>query len=197
MRAMGTWTMGWGDDGEGIDSQPLPYEEWVPRPVAQGAVRAVRVVIRGFYGLPADPVLVAWDDARATVRLANGLLRWYIDAARQAFPRQGEIAVVDANSVYPRGNRYMDALAVRSLQDLIETVNAETVTSIDEDGTIHIYGEHDGSRGEAVRAPDSGIILRASGVEGDRSWRLEVVATRLLEEAQELLEPRNVAPPTL
>jgi hypothetical protein len=197
MRGMGTWTMGWGDDGEGIDPPPLPYEDWVPQPVTPGAVRAVSVVIHGFYGLPADALLVAWDDQRATVRLANGDLRWSIDAARQAFPQQGEIAVVDASSVYPRGNRYMDALAVRSLQDLIETVNAETVTSIDEDGTIHIYGEHDNSRGEAVRAPDSGIILRASGVEGTNPWRLEVVATRLLEEAQVLLEPMNVAPPTL
>jgi hypothetical protein len=158
MRAMGTWTMRLGDDGEGIDPPPLPYEDWVPRPVALGAVRAVSMVIRGFYGLPADPMLVAWDDDRATVRLANGDLRWYIDAARQAFPRQGKIAVVDANSVYPRGNRYMDALAVRSLQDLIE---------------------------------------RASGVEGNRQWRLDVIATRLLEEAQVLLEPTHVAPPTL
>jgi hypothetical protein len=86
---------------------------------------------------------------------------------------------------------------VRSLQDLTETVNAEVVTSIYEDGTIHIYGQHDNSRGEAVRAPDSGIILRASGVEGDRPWRLDVVATRLLEEAQVLLEPTHVVPPTL
>lgn len=65
-------------------------------------------------------------------------------------------------------------------QDLIETVIAETVTSVDEDGTIYIYGEHDNSSGEAVREPDSGIILRARGVEGDRPWRLDVVATRLL-----------------
>jgi hypothetical protein len=194
---MGSWTMAWGDDGEGIDPPPLPYEDWGPRPVARGAVRVVSVVIRGFYGLPAEPVLVAWDDGRATVRLANGDLRWYVDASRQAFPQQDEVAVVDVHSLYPRGNRYMDALAVRSLQDLIETVNAETVTSIDEDGTIHIYGGQDNIRGEAVRAPDSGIILQASGVEGDRPWRLDVSETRLLEGAQVLLEPTHVVPPTL
>ena len=161
-------------------------------------MRAVSVVIRGFYGLPADPVLVAWDDERATVRLANGDLRWYLDADRHAFPMQGDIVVeANAGSLYPRGNRYMDALVVRSLEDLIETVNADKVTSIDEDGTIRIYGEHDNSRGEVVRAPDTGIILRASGVKGSNPWRLEVVATRLLDEAQMLLDPMNVAPPTL
>jgi hypothetical protein len=170
----------------------------VPQPVTPGAVRAVSVVIHGFYGLPADPLFVAWDDQRATVRLANGDLRWYFDSVQQAFPRQGEIVVeAVAGSVYPRDNRYMDAMAVRSLEDLIETVTAERVTSIGEDGTIRIYGEHDNSHGDAVRAPDSGIILRASGTQGTSPWRLEVVATRLLEEAQVLLEPMNVALPTL
>lgn len=91
----------------------------------------------------------------------------------------------------------MDALAVRSVEDLIETVNADEVTSIDEVGAIHFYGDHDNSRGEAIRAPDSGIILRASGVEGAHPWRLEVVASRLLDEAQMLLDPGDAAPPTL
>lgn len=188
--------MGWGDDAEGTDSV-FPHGDWVPQLLPPGTVRAVSVVIDGFYGLPADPVLVVWDDDRVTVRLANGDLRWYRDKDRHAFPRQGEIVVQSADNVYPRGNRYMDALAVRSLEDLIETVNAEAVTSIDEDGTIHFYGEHDNSRGEAVRAPDSGIILRASGVEGANPWRLEVVASRLLEGTQMLLDPTDVSPPTL
>jgi hypothetical protein len=48
-----------------------------------------------------------------------------------------------------------------------------------------------------VRAPDSEIILRASGVEGERRWRLDVLATRLLEGAQMLLERTHVVPPTL
>ena len=73
----------------------------------------------------------------------------------------------------------------------------DTIASVDGDGTIHIHGEHDHSRGQAVRAPDSGIILRASGVEGASEWRLEVVATGLLEESRRLLEPMDVAPPTL
>lgn len=90
----------------------------------------------------------------------------------------------------------MDALAVRSLQDLIETVNAETVTSVDEDGTIHIYGEHDNSRGVAVREPESGIALRASGVEANRPWSLDVLASRLLHDDQALLEPTHVASPS-
>lgn len=193
---MGTFTMGWGDDGKDIDPAPLPYEDLVPRPVAHGTARAVNVVLDGFYGLPADPVLVAWDDTRATVRLATGELRWYVDGTSLAFPLHGEIAVVDIHALYPRGNRYMAALAVRSLEDLIETVHAEKVTSVAEDGTIHIFGEHDNSRGEALREPDSGIILRASGIEGDRPWRLNVVATRLLDDNQALLEPTHVAPPT-
>jgi len=79
----------------------------------------------------------------------------------------------------------------------VETVNVEEITSIDEDGTIHIYGELDNSRGAAVRAPDSGIILRASGLQGTSPWKLEVLAIRLLEEARGLLKPVNVAPPTL
>jgi hypothetical protein len=37
-------------------------------------------------------------------------------------------------------------------------VNAETVTSMDEDGTIHNCGDHDDRRAKAVRAPDSGVI---------------------------------------
>jgi hypothetical protein len=48
-----------------------------------------------------------------------------------------------------------------------------------------------------VRAPDSGIILRASGVEGTKPWRLEVVAAQLLEEAESLLEPTDISPPAL
>ena len=192
-----TRTMGWGNSADDPAS-PLPYKDWAPQPVAPGVVRAVSVAIDGFYGLPVDPLLVAWDDQRATVRLANGDLRWYSDGVQQAFPRQGEIVVeAVAGSVYPRDNRYMDALAVRSLEELVETVNAEEITSIDEDGTIHIYGEHDNSRGAAVREPDSGIILRASGLQGTSPWKLEVLATQLLEEAQGLLKAVNVAPPTL
>jgi hypothetical protein len=183
-----TWTMSWGD---GADSgSPLPYEDWAAQRVPSGSVRAVRV------SLPTEPLLVAWDDQRATVRLATGELQWYVDADRQAYPREDEI-VFEAETLHPRGNRYMDALVVRSLEDLIETVNAEEVTSIDEDGTIHIYGEHDNTHGRAVRAPDSGVILRASGMEGTRSWRLEVEATRLLDDAQALLEPTDVSPPSL
>lgn len=187
--------MEWGDDGVDNNPPPLPYGDWLPRPVAHGAVRLVSVVIEGFHGLSADPVLVAWDDTRATVRLATGELCWYVDAASLAYPMHGEIVVIDRHSAYPRGNRYMDALAVRSLQDLIETVNAETVTSIDEDGTIHIYGEHDNSRGEVLREPETGIILRASGIEGASPWRLDVVETHLVGDEQ-LLNPSHVAPPT-
>ena len=189
------WAMEWGHSSD--DPAPLlPPKDWEPQPVAPGAVRVVSGAIDGFHGLSAEPLLVAWDDQRTAVRLANGDLRWYSDGVQQAFPRHGEI-VVEAAGVYPRDNRYMDALVVRSLEDLVETVNAETITSIDEDGTIHIYGEHDNSRGAAVREPHSGIILRASGLQGTRPWKLEVRATRLLKEAQGLLKPMNVAPPTL
>jgi len=140
---MGNWTLGWGDGSDDGDP-PLPYSAWVPQPVASGAVRAAGVVIHGFYGLSAEPLLIAWDNERATVRLADGELQWYIDGNHQAYPRRGEIVVEGVTEhPYPRGNRYMDALVVRSLQDLIETVNAEEITSIDENGTIHIYGEHD------------------------------------------------------
>lgn len=189
--------MRWGNSAEGSRS-PLAYEDWALQPVPPGAVRTATVVIHGFSGLPAAPLLVAWDSRRETVRLENGDLRWYYDGHEQAFPRDGEIVIQPvAENPYPRGNRSMDALAVRSVDDLVETVNADRVTSIDPDGTVHFYGEHDDSRGEAVRAPDSGIILRASGVEGANPWRLEVLATRLLDGSQGLLEPTNVSPPTL
>jgi hypothetical protein len=58
-------------------------------------------------------------------------------------------------------------------------------------------GEHGNSRGEAVREPDRGIIRRASGFEGDRPWRLDVIKTRLVDEDQALLETTHVVPPTL
>ena len=195
MIGVGTWEMGWGDDGDGVDSSPLPHPVWGAQPVAPGTLRAVHVVLDGFVGLPTEHVLVTWDDRRETVRLPDGRLRWYFDGVHQGFPRQGEIVMESAvGTLYPRGNRYMDALAVRSLEELIGTVNADEVTSIDEDGTIHFYGEHDDSRGEALCAPDSGIVLRASGVEGVRRWRLEVVAARVLEADRSLLEPADVEP---
>ncbi|WP_137294707.1 hypothetical protein [Nocardioides dongxiaopingii] len=194
---MSTWTMEWGDGSE-RDDPPLPPSAWEPRPVAAGSVLAVRAVIHGFHGLPEEPLLVAWDDRRATVRLATGELRWYQDGRRQAYRAGDEIVVEEgAVRVYPRGNRYMDALVVRSLEDLVETVNADEVTSIDEDGTIHIRGEHDDSRGEVVRTPDTGIILRASGVVGTSPWHLSVLATRLLEGDHGLLEPADVTPPPI
>lgn len=189
--------MSWGDDGSDPHPPPLLHDDWAPRPVPPGSTRAVSVVLDGFHGLPTDPILVAWDDARATVRLLTGELRWYVDTTRLAFPREDGIAVVDSHDVYPRGNRFMDALAVRSLLDLVETVNADRVVAVDEDGTIHIDGEHDDVRGQVVRDPDSGIVLRASGVTGDRSWRLDVVATRQLHDAPALLGPGDVTPPTL
>lgn len=102
-----------------------------------------------------------------------------------------------ARHAYPRGNRYLDALAVPSLEDLAETVNAEETTSIAEDGTIHLYSEHDNSRCEAVRAPDTGIILRASGVEGASRWKFSVIAIRLLDDDHRLLEPVDVTPPLI
>lgn len=191
---MSTWTMAWGD---GDEPGALSAEEWSPRPVGRGAVQVVRVVLEGFHGVPAEPVLVAWDDSRATVRLANGELRWYADRARFAFPQDDQITVADATSLYPRGNRFMDALAVRSLQDLMETVNADTVTSIDADGAIHLDGEDDHSRARARRDPESGIVLLASGVEGHHPWRLEVLASRVLGDADALLEPAHSAPPAM
>lgn len=188
-----SWTMSWGHDG--ASGSPLPYEDWAAQPVPPGSVRAVRVSIHGFDGVSTEPLLVAWDDRRATVRLATGELQWYVDADRQAYPREDEIVLEDcARNFYPRGNRYRHALVVRSLEDLIETVNAEEV--IDKDGTIHIYGEHDNTHGQAVRAPDSGVILRAFGMEGTRSWSFEVEATQLLDDAQVLLEPTDVSPPS-
>lgn len=134
---MDTWTLEW-DDGASQNSPPLPYEEWRLRPVPLGAARAVVAQFRGFYGVPADLLLVTWDDNRVTVRLTTGDLCWYVDETTARFPQHGEIAVQDRWSPYPGGNRYMDAMAVRSLRDLVDTVNADTITSIDLSGTIHI-----------------------------------------------------------
>ncbi len=80
----------------------------------------------------------------------------------------------------PRGNRHMDALAVRSLQDLVDTVNAEEIASIYDDGVIHICGAHDDSRGEAVRSMDTCVIRRGSGC-GASPGHLEVTSTKLIE----------------
>ncbi|MCY7289974.1 MAG: hypothetical protein LH624_17450 [Cryobacterium sp.] len=192
---MGHWSMGWGDEPDDVG---MPHSAWVPQPVAAGSVRVALLVIHGFYGLTAEPLLVAWDNQRTTVRLANGELRWYFDGIRQACPRGDAMVFEDvANHAYPRGNRYMDALVVRSLEDLLETVNAEEITSIDQDGVIHIYGEHDNSRGEVIRSKETGIILRASGIEGTSPWHFEVASTGLIEGNNRLLEPTDVTPPPI
>lgn len=171
---MDTWTLEW-DDGASQNSPPLPYEEWRPRPVPLGAARAVVAQFRGFYGVPADPLLVTWDDKRATVRLTTDDLCWYVDETTARFPQHGEIAVQDRWSPYPGGNRYVDAMAVRSLRDLVDTVNADTITSIDLSGTIHILGAHDCVSGAVTRDPESRIILQASGTTGEHSWHLTII----------------------
>lgn len=187
----------WLVDGVPVDPPLLPFKDWKPWPVARGTVRMVSVVIDGFYGISPDPLLVAWDDSRATVRLPTGELRWYEDGSGFAFPEQDGIVVEDHHSgLLPRDNRYRDALAVRSLEDLVETVNAEKLTSIDEDGTIHMNSEHDTSRGQALRDPASGIIVKASGTRRS-PWRLDVKETRLITEDQDLLEPIHLPPPNI
>lgn len=185
--------------GEGADENGplLRYEDLGPWPIPPGAVRAARVVIDGL-GLDPEPRLVAWDDQRSTVRSIDGRLEWYADASHQAYPRAGEIVIEDqATHPFPRGNRSMSALLVRSLEDLIETVNAEEVTAIDEDGTIHIYGHHDNSGGQVVRFEDTGVVARASGTQGSAPWSVEVLATRLITESSGLLNPTDVAPPPI
>lgn len=189
---MSEWRMSWRDPSE---DPLLPFAAWTPQSVTSEAVRVVLVAIRGFNDLPAEPVLVAWDNECETVRLANGELQWWFSGTRQAYPRKGEILIEDATAhPFPRGNRYMEALLVRSLEDLLETVNADEITSIDENGTIHIYGGQDNSRGQVVRSGDTGIILRASGVQGTSPWDSEVLATRLIEGDRGLLEPADVTP---
>lgn len=160
-----------------------------PHPVPAGMSRVVRAVLVGFHGLPGDPLLVAWDDRREAVRLSDGRLQWYLDEARQAFPRDGRIVTTTAG-VYPRGNRFMDALAVRSLSDLMEIVNAEEATEIDPSGLVRLRGEQDRSTGTAVLDEDTGIISRASGVHGSRPWTIEVLASRLVP-GGELLVPAD------
>lgn len=161
--------MGWGEAGPD-DASPRVDPD--PVPVPPGAVRLVRVVLHGFRALPADPLLVMWDDRRAAVRLPDGRLRWYADQVRQAHPVGGSI-VVEESGVYPRDNRAMDALAVRSLHDLMETVDAD----------------------EVLRSAETGVVLRASGRRGSATpWRLEVLETRLVEGRPELLEPVDVTP---
>ena len=190
---MSDWFISWGAGSDGAHP-PVPYETWAPRPVPSGAVRVTKVVTHGF-GLPEEPLVVAWDDQRATVRSAQGGLHWYTDETHNAFPRAGEIVVEDRYEPFPRGNRYMSALVVRSLEDLIETVNAEEVTSIDDDGTIHIYGAHDESRGSLIRSEDTGIVLRASGTQGTAPWDLEVSETHLVEDDCGLLDPNDATQP--
>lgn len=161
-----------------------------------GSAQVVSAIFRGFYGLPATPLVVAWDDRCATVRQPTGELKWFTDNTSHAFPRDGKIVIQDvATHPYPRGNRHLAALVVRSLEDLLEEANADQVTSIDAGGTIHIYGEHDNSRGQVVSSEDTGIILRASGVQGVSPWDFEVTSVQLVEADCGLLEPMDVRPP--
>lgn len=188
------WRMGWGDDESGDRGDASSGVDLEPRPVPPGAVRLVRVVLHGFHALPADPLLVMWDDHRCAVRLPDGRLRWYADPERQAHPRDGSI-VVEESGVLPRGNRAMDALVVRSLLDLVERVNAEEVVAVDHDGLVRLRGEHDDSSAEVVTCPGTGVVLRASGQQGRAApWRLEVLGNRLVEGHPELLEPVDVDP---
>lgn len=193
MGRMSEWSMSWGD---GDDPAPLlPADQWEPAPVPPGATRAVVVTIEGFHNLPIDPLIVAWDDLRATVRSVSGRLQWYEDRTHEAYPDAQRIVTSDSG-VYPRDNRHMDALAVRSLLDLIETINADEVTSIDDDGTIHVRGLHDDSWAELTRS-ESGVVVRASGAQGVNAWRLHVTRERLLTDDDRLLAPQHVEPPAI
>lgn len=193
--------MGWDDDGEDLDPPPLPSAEWPPRPVPARLVRVARVVLGGFDGVDGDPLIVAWDRAQATVRVESGTLAWYADRSRVAFPRAGAIAAVergghrDDELVLPREERQGCALAVRSVQDLLEAVNATAVTAVDDDGAVHLRGPDD-LHGRAVPDPRSGVILRASGRWGQQPWRIHTLATWLVPAGGPLLEPRDAPPPS-
>ena len=86
----------------------------------------------------------------------------------------------------------MDALAVRSLEELIGTVNADEVTSDRRDGTIHFYGEHDDSRARPLRTRqrDRPASLRGRGV---RRWRLRSLQPESSRDRSPL-EPADVEP---
>jgi hypothetical protein len=168
--------------------------DWDPHPVPAGMTRAVLLHVHGFGGLGPAPLLVAWDDRRGTVRAADGTLLWYADESRMAYPTDAGIVTADAG-LYPRGNRAMDALAVRSLEDLAETISAETVRSVDKDGVLHLVGEDDYTQALLLRSDETGIVLRAAGFWGTTSWTLTVASTGLLE-GEELLTIGDVVPPT-
>ncbi|WP_300682187.1 hypothetical protein [Nocardioides sp.] len=185
---MGEWASRWGDEGA-HRRELIPFGEREPRPVPHGCARLVEATFHGWLGLD-DPVLVIWDNEREVVRLMTGEIRWYAGDGQQAFPRDGQI-VVESEGVYPPGNRYMDALAVRSLQDLMDEINATEIVAVDPDRVIHVMGRQDGVRAEVEIASDSGIVLRASGVQGTIPFSVEVRAIRLIE-GEEVLEPVDV-----
>jgi hypothetical protein len=165
-----------------------------PHPVPTDAVRAVLVHIHGFHGIESAPLIVSWDDHRETVRAVDGSLRWYADGTRTAYPTGDGMVTDDRSGIYPRGNRYMDALAVRSLEDMFETVSALTIRSVGEDGVMHLHSADDDTHAMVVRSDDTGIVLRAAGLWGTTAWALNVLAMQLLE-SDDLLTIDDIVPP--
>lgn len=170
--------------------------DWEPEPVPFGLIRYALVRFDIDHRFPAGVLYVAWNDQHAVVRSETGELYWYeggpgfvMDGDEpypQAVVEDGEVkALSDGVPVRP-GMRWFDAIMVRSVQDVLETVGTTDAFEVVSDGVVRLHG-YDGDAPLGIRphrsvaevrsSTETGVVLEATGTEGRRSWRLELLQT--------------------
>lgn len=161
---------------------------WLPGPVPAGLVRTVTVTMAGFPALTASPRVVSWDDERVTVRTPAGALLWYEDRRSIAFGDDGQIqsVVKGETPAYPRRlrrtRREWDAIAVRSMGDLMEVVDLGRLRLETQDDPIALtFPGSDDASSTVWLSAESRLVLRAHGVSGPTMWRLVVNAEELVD----------------
>lgn len=170
------------------------WPAWLPAPVPKGFVRSVAVTMSGFPGLATIPRVVSWDTERVVVRTSNGGLLWYEDRSSAAYRDDGRIQIVQKSdmSAYPRQlrrtRREWDAVAVRSLSDLMEVLDLGRLT-LENDGdpiVLRFPGTEDDASATVRLSDESRVVLRAHGVVGGLEWRLDVTAEEVSEDEETL-----------
>ena len=155
--------------------------------VPDGHTRAVLVVFTGFPVFTHEPRRVCWDNTRLAVRTATGRLRWYEDSTVYAFRDENdEVRSVEKGEApsYPRHyrekSREMDAVALLSLADLLEVADLGKIELVTPEDVVplHFLGDP-GNAARVQLSEESGVVLRADGVEMGNAWHIEVLEEAL------------------
>lgn len=146
----------------------------------------------GFPSLSSAVRVVSWDADRVAVRSGDGVLLWYEDSASMAFrddedPLGGDIRVVPKaeSTTYPRRlratRREWDAVAVRSVADLMEVVDLGHLTIETQDSPIVLRFPGADASSTVRLSDDSRLVLHADGLVGTMEWRIELTGEDLTQ----------------